>query len=177
MAEHICGEDCICMAPRRPGTSQLDRAHELTPTSSQIGAFVMEHLAERGYVIARWGWDQQPCSIRWVREPGGRLVRLSSSSSLREGDEELDPFDCTCGLLMTVLLGQPPCPYPHGKWRLSQFSRSDGWINDELALFFGLDPAAMEAERRALLAYIRLLSDQTTGERHDEPARAPEAPR
>lgn len=215
MSEHICGEDCTCptpLAPERkhysdcptvndpragpdqclcppppPPTPQSGRVSEVHVVSEQIGAFVMEHLAERGFVISRWAWEQVTCGTRWVRRPNGDVVSLSWLSSLRPGDEELDPWECPCGIASTVELDRPPNPYQHATWRLLQVPRTDRWVRHELALFFGVDDEELVHEQQRLLDYVRqvneldrqrrsLALDLARGEPRDEPTAATDAP-
>lgn len=142
----------------RPPTPNLDAALKVTETSEQIGTFVMEYLAEQGIVLAQWMWEQLPCYKRWVRSPDGKIGWLSDLSALPDGDVELDPFDCPC-VPPPPEPSRPPHPYKHARWSLVQFHRSDSWINDELARFFGLDPAEMERERTKLLEWVRQRND------------------
>lgn len=145
---------------KQPPTPNLDAAIIVRQTSERVGEFVMEWLAQQGIVLAQRMWQQYACPKRWARlGRNGQLVELSWLSSLRPGDVELDPWDCPCGVEMTVLLDRPPNPYPHATWKLIQIHRSDAWIRDQLARFFGLDPDEMHREQQALLDWLRATHD------------------
>lgn len=143
--------------------------------SEQIGDFVMWHLAERGYMLSRWMWEQLPCSERWGWDADHKLIRLSWLSGRGE-DADVDPFDCPCGVVVAPHKDRPPNPYPHGKWSLVMFSRTDGWMREELARFFGIDYEELGREQGRLLDYLRVQHDTPRGAPRDEHAAAPGAP-
>lgn len=127
----------------QPPTPQLDRMLEIQPVSEQIGQFVAEFLADQGYILARW---------QTIREPCWRRRKVARSLFGDEGDETVeytaDPYACDC----------PPAEgfeTPHTRQKLVTIARSDRWVNDQLARFFGLDPAELERERARLLDWVR----------------------
>jgi hypothetical protein len=142
-------------ADDRPPTPQLDRALSIRSLSETIGEFVMEHLAGQGIVLARWMWEQRPCPEHWGFNRDGRLTPMNWLERGRWDEVEIDVWDCPCGLEMTVRHYPPPNPYPHARWELIQLDRSDGWMRDQLARFFGLDPDVMHDEQMRLLEYLR----------------------
>lgn len=134
-------------------TPQLDRALAVRDVSVKIGEFVMEHLAEQGIVLARWMWEQAPCPYHWtIRD--GEPMKLLSGWSQRDTDQETDVYECPCDP-PEIPEGRPTHTYKHARWSLVQFHRSEGWIGDELARFFGIDPVEMERERAVLLASLQ----------------------
>ncbi|HVQ45152.1 MAG TPA: hypothetical protein VMT30_09460 [Candidatus Saccharimonadia bacterium] len=147
-----------------PATPQLDRALAVRDVSEQIGQFVMEHLAAQGIVLARWMWEQLPCTKTWGQKADGTYVEIKPFSRYavdangeigraRYDEVEIDVFECPCPMQAREG-GRPEHTYQHARWSLIQFYKSDSWINDELARFFGLDPSEMERERKALLASL-----------------------
>jgi hypothetical protein len=140
------------MPTDRPKTPNLDKMLAVKDTSEAVGDFVMEHLSQQGIVLARWRWEQLPCSKSWARAADGGLVEISWLS--RRDEVEIDPFDCPCPTPVREE-GKPPHPGKHARWALVPVNRSIAWINDELARFFGIDPEEMERERSRLLEWAR----------------------
>lgn len=145
----LTGPDaCTCPPP----TPSLDKIAELRPISEKIGEFLAEHLVHQGIVPARCVWVRYPCWKDWTRGDG----ELVAAGLLVPDDqlETIDAFDCPCP-------APEDAPGPHMKRELWAIGLHDDWINAQLARFFGLDPTVIEAERTALLEWVRAQNERS----------------
>lgn len=135
LADRQKGEDMTTETETTPETPTLDRMSELRPQLDVIGEF-LDWLLSEGYVLG--GFQYHPLCVR---------------------HEYADPeADCRCGLRDTECWGQnPDCPdageHIDPVWYLPLRDRSES--HDKLmARFFDIDQDAVEAEKRALLAFV-----------------------